>query len=203
MRYQIPLLTWASLFLALLLTGCAQPELKPASYQGQAPTYIIGPGDTVDIFVWGNEELSISVPVRPDGMITTPLVEDVPASGKTSTQLARDMEKRLKKYIKNPIVTVIVTDFVGRFSEQIRVVGEAQTPQSIAYRQNMTLLDVIIEVGGLTEFAAGNRASIVRKVDGKQKQFSVRLDDLVKNGDISANVDVFPGDILIIPESWF
>jgi len=187
----------------LITVGCSSPKLESASYSVKAPAYVIGPGDTVDIFVWGNEELSASVPVRPDGKITTPLVEDVEASGKTPSQLARTMEQRLKRYIKNPIVTVIVTDFVGRQSEQIRVIGKAQKPQAIPYTENMTLLDVIIAVGGLTEFAAGNSARIIREVNGEQKEFGVRLNDLVKYGDISKNVDMQPGDILIIPESFF
>ena len=184
--------------------GCSNHQLlEQASYSGHTPTYIIGPGDTVDIFVWGNEELSSSVPVRPDGKITTPLVEDVPASGKTPAELARLMEKRLKRYIKNPIVTVIVTTFVGRYNEQVRVVGAAETPQAIPYNENMTLLDLMIAVGGLSEFASGNSATIARKVDGELKQYSVRIDDLLKGGDLSANVDIYPGDIVIIPEAWF
>lgn len=187
----------------LLMSGCTSPKLEKASYSVKSPTYVIGPGDTVDIFVWGNEELSASVPVRPDGKITTPLVEDVQASGKTPTELARSMEQRLKRYIKNPIVTVIVTNFVGRQSEQIRVIGKAQKPQAIPYVENMTLLDVMIAVGGLTDFAAGNKATIVRNINGKQKEFRVHLDDLVKYGDITKNVDMQPGDILIIPESFF
>lgn len=187
----------------LLLAGCSNPKLESASYSLKAPEYIIGPGDTVDIFVWGNEELSAAVPVRPDGKISTPLVEDIQASGKTPTQLARTMESRLQRYIKNPIVTVIVTEFVGRHSEQIRVVGKAQEPQAIPYTENMTLLDVMIAVGGLTEFAAGNSSTLVRVVDGKQQEFNVRVKDLIDYGDISANVDMQPGDILIIPESWF
>ncbi len=186
-----------------LIVGCSNPKLESASHSVTAPAYIIGPGDTVNIFVWGNEELSATVPVRPDGKITTPLVEDVQASGKTPTQLARAMEKRLQRFIKNPIVTVLVTEFVGRHSEQIRVIGKAQEPQTIPYSENMTLLDVMIAVGGLSEFAAGNRATIVRVINGEQKEFNVRVSDLVKYGDISANVDMRPGDILIIPESWF
>lgn len=190
-------------FLALL-TGCASyPTLKSASYAGEAPMYLIGPGDSVNVFVWGNPDLSATVPVRPDGRITTPLIEDVQASGKTPTQLAREMEKRLARYIRNPVVTVIVTGFVGLYSEQIRVVGEAAKPQSIPYRENITLLDVMIAVGGLTEFADGNRGVLVRTVNGKRHQYTVRLDDLLKNGDISANVDMLPGDVLIIPEAWF
>ncbi len=195
------------MLLALLLGGCASKGGGAADAglddAAPAPQYIIGPGDNINIFVWGNNELSASVPVRPDGRITTPLVEDVQASGKTPSQLAREMESHLKRYIKNPVVTVIVTGFVGRFSEQIRVVGEATQPQAIPYRERMTLLDVMIQVGGLTEFASGNRASIVRTVDGEQRQIKVRLNDLIRDGDISANVLMQPGDILIIPESWF
>ena len=153
--------------------------------------------------------------VRPDGKITTPLVEDLQASGKTPTQLARDLEKALETYIRQPIVTVIIADGIGPYSEQIRVIGrpgcsgrsgwsghQATHPQAIAYRQKMTLLDVMIAVGGLTEFADGNNTRFVRIVDGKQKEYRVRVDDLL-NGDITANVDMLPGDILIMPESWF
>ena len=141
----------------------------------------------------------MSVPVRPDGKITVPLVEDLPALGRTSTQLARDIEKRLAKYIRDPVVTVIVTGFNGPYNQQIRVVGEAAKPQALPYRQNMTVLDVMIAVGGLTDFADGNDASILR--DGKQ--YRVRLSDLIRRGDVSANVEMKPGDVLIIPQSWF
>jgi len=141
--------------------------------------------------------------VRPDGKITMPLVEDLPASGKTPTELARDTEAVLATYIRDPVVTVIVTGFVGPYSQQVRVVGEAVNPQAIAYREKMSVLDVMIAVGGLTEFAAGNRASIVRRVGGEPQQFGVRLDDLIREGDISANVTMLPGDTLIIPETWF
>jgi polysaccharide export outer membrane protein len=144
----------------------------------------------------------MSVPVRPDGMIAGPLIEDMPAMGKTPTALARDMEKALGTFIRDPVVTVIVTNFVGTQSEQIRVVGEAAKPQALPYKQNMTLLDVMIAVGGLTDFADGNGASILRATEGN-KQYSVRLNDLIRRGDISANVDVRPGDVLIIPQSWF
>jgi polysaccharide export outer membrane protein len=145
----------------------------------------------------------MSVPVRPDGKITTPLVEDLPAAGKTSTQLARDIEKSLAKFIQQPVVTVIVTGFVGNYSEQIRVIGQAAKPQALSYRRNMTLMDVLIAVGGVTEFASGNRASVIRTVDGQQQKLNVRLDDLIKDGDISANVQMRPGDVLVIPESFF
>ncbi len=165
--------------------------------------YLIGPGDNVNITVWRNPEVSMTVPVRPDGKITTPLVEDLPASGKTPSQLARDIEKQLGKYIQDPIVTVIVTGFVGPYSEQIRVIGQAAKPQALPYRENMTIMDVLIMVGGITDFAAGNKASILRNVGGTQQQLGVRLDDLLKDGDVSANVPMRPGDVLVIPESFF
>ncbi|GMQ86804.1 MAG: polysaccharide export protein [Gammaproteobacteria bacterium] len=168
-----------------------------------SPNYIIGAGDSVEIFVWRNVELSAGVTVRPDGKITTPLIEDVPASGKTPTQLARDMEKELEVYVKNPVVTVMVNGFAGPYSEQIRVVGQASNPQALPYRDQMSLLDLMIAVGGLTEFADGNESKVVRVVDGNWQEFGVRIDDLINGADISANVYMLPGDILIIPESWF
>ena len=193
----------AAAALALLLTGCATRTPPPPQTQVTNPDYLIGPGDSVSIMVWRNPEVSMSVPVRPDGKITTPLVEDLPAAGKTSTELARDIEKALAKFIQQPVVTVIVTNFIGNFSEQIRVIGQAAKPQALAYRRDMSLMDVLIAVGGVTEFAAGNRASVIRTVDGKQQKFNVRLDDLIKEGDISANMPMRPGDVLIIPESFF
>lgn len=167
------------------------------------PNYIIGAGDTLRIFVWGNAELSGEIPVRPDGRITTPLVEDIVASGKTPTKLAREMEQKLKRYMKKPVVTVTVTQFVGRFTEQIRVVGEVTNPRTLPYRESITVLDVIIEVGGLTDFAAGNRATIARTVNGKTKNIRVKLEDLLEDGDVSANLYMQPGDVLFIPEAWF
>lgn len=189
------------------LSGCATTDYPPLE-GGPAPTqvtpdYLVGAGDSVEIFVWRNPELSSNVTVRPDGKITTPLIEDVPASGKTPTQLARDMEQELAVYVKNPVVTVMVSGFIGPYSEQIRVVGQAASPRALPYRDQMTLLDLIIEVGGLTDFADGDRSSIVRVVDGEWKQFGVRIDSLINGADISANAYVLPGDILIIPESWF
>lgn len=157
----------------------------------------------MDVIVWRNPEVSMAVPVRPDGKITTPLVEDLPASGKTSTQLARDIEQALSKYIQQPVVTVVVTEFVGPYTEQIRVIGEATKPQALPYREEMTLMDVLIAVGGITDFAAGNKARIIRNIEGKQQQFRVRLDDLIRDGDISANVPMRQGDVLVIPESFF
>ena len=189
---------------ALALGGCATHRGgQPIETQVADSQYLIGPGDSVNIIVWRNPEVSMSVPVRPDGKITTPLVEDLPAAGKTSTALARDIEKALSKYIQQPVVTVIVTNFVGNYNEQIRVIGQATKPQALPYRRDMSLMDVMIAVGGTTEFAAGNRAKLIRNVDGKQQQFNVRLDDLIKDGDISANVPMRPGDVLVIPESFF
>ncbi len=189
----------------LVLGGCATRSLPAPPMDAALPShdYLIGPGDSVNITVWRNPEVSQTVPVRPDGKITTPLVEDLPASGKTATQLARDIEKVLGKYIQQPVVTVIVTGFVGPYTEQIRVIGQAAKPQALPYRQDMSLMDVIIAVGGITEFASGNKATIVRLVDGKQQTFGVRVADLIRQGDISANTAMRPGDVLIIPESFF
>ena len=189
----------------MLLHGCAsnsEPENVDLS-NVKTPLYLIGAGDTLNIFVWGNTDLSGEFIVRPDGRITTPLVEDVTASGKTPSQLARDMEQRLSRYIKNPVVTVTVTQFVGRHDEQIRVVGEVTNPLTLPYREHVTVLDVVIAAGGLTEFAAGNRATIVRNIGGKSKRIPVRLKDLVEDGDLTANTRMYPGDVLFIPEAWF
>jgi len=189
--------------ISLLMAACAtQYPAAPAAAASADYNYIIGPGDSLSIVVWRNPELSMSVPVRPDGKITTPLVEDLPAMGKDASTLARDVEKALAKYIRDPIVTVIVTGFVGPYSEQIRVVGEAAKPQILPFKQKMSLLDVMIAVGGITDFADGNKASILRTAEGG-KQYSVRLKDLLKRGDVSANVDMRPGDVLIIPQGWF
>lgn len=189
---------------ALALSGCASVSFPPAPAMVASPgyNYVIGPGDAVNIVVWRNPELSMSVPVRPDGKIAAPLVEDLVAMGKDATTLARDIEKELGKYIRDPVVTVIVTAFVGPYSEQIRVIGEAAKPQTLPYKQKMTLLDVMIAVGGLTDFADGNATKILRTAEG-DKQYSVRVKDLVKRGDVSANVEMKPGDVLIIPRSWF
>ena len=182
-------------------TGSAIPP-APVSAASSSYNYIIGPGDTVNIVVWRNPELSMTVPVRPDGKIAAPLVEDLVAMGKDATTLARDIEKELGAYIRDPVVTVVVTQFVGPYSEQIRVVGEAGKPQTLPYKQKMTLLDVMIAVGGLTDFADGNATTLLRGSEG-DKQYSVRVGDLIKRGDVSANVDMKPGDVLIIPRSWF
>jgi len=188
----------------LALAACSSVNLPPAPATAQTAdySYIIGAGDNVNIIVWRNPELSLSVPVRPDGKVSAPLVDELVAQGKTPPELARDIEKKLATYVRDPVVTVIVTGFVGPFSEQIRVVGEAARPLFLPYKQKMTLLDVMIAVGGLTDFADGNRAIIQRTSDGN-KQYSVRLKDLIKRGDTSANVEMRPGDILIIPQSLF
>jgi polysaccharide biosynthesis/export protein len=202
-------LGWAAtglMGLVLGLGGCGGTVYPPLSRQGNAidtPPYLVGPGDTVNVVVWRNPELSMSISVSPDGKISTPLVEDLPASGKTATQLARDIEKVLAKYVQSPVVTVIVTNFVGPYHQQVRVIGEAAKPQALAYREYMTLLDVMIAVGGITDFADGNKASILRTGGGKTQQFGVRLKDLVRGGDLSANVAMRPGDVLIIPQSLF
>jgi len=197
------------IFLTYAISGCSTLTLPPATVH-QSNTvdvssykYLIGAGDVVNIFVWRNPEVSGTFVVRPDGMITTSLVEDIPVSGKTPTELARSIEEILATYLREPVVTVTVNNFVGPISEQIRVIGEASEPKSINYIQQMTLLDVMIQVGGLTEFADGNDAILVRIENGLQKQYEIYIEDLIKNGEIGANVDVLPGDIIVIPETWF
>jgi polysaccharide biosynthesis/export protein len=197
---------------AMLLAGCAgggRPELPPAGFVGGADVpneeYIIGPLDQLQVFVWRNPELSAKVQVRPDGRITTPLISDMPAVGKTPAMLAADIKIALSEYIRDPIVSVIVENFSGTSSQQIRIVGATEKPASIPYRANMTILDALIAVGGLSEYAAGNRARLVRfdRASGRQREYSLRLSDLMKNGDTSANVRLEPGDVIIIPESMF
>jgi polysaccharide export outer membrane protein len=185
-----------------LAAGCS--SLPPAPQKAATPNfaYQIGPGDVLEISVWRNPELSSRGPVRPDGRITSPLIEDMVAVGKTQAELAREIEERLKKYILDPTVTVLITQFVGNSQHQVRVVGQAARPAALPYRQGMTLLDVMITVGGITEFASGNRAVLIRQAEGN-KQYSVRLTDLLKGGDVSANVEVVPGDVVMIPEGMF
>jgi len=189
------------------LAGCGTNPNANLTPEQQAATpdyeYLIGPGDTMEVFVWGNPDLSTTVVVKPDGKITTRLVENIEASGKTASQLARDIEKAYSQYVKSAVVSVIVNNFVGVPYQQVRVVGEAQKPLAVPYRKHMTVLDAMIEVGGLTDFASGNKAVLVRNFEGKREVLQLRLDDLLKDGDISANAPMYPGDIVIIPESWF
>jgi len=197
----------------LALAGCAGsasgPELPPASFvslqEGPGEEYIIGPLDELTVFVWRNPELGAKVQVRPDGRITTPLITDMPAVGKTPSMLAEDLRLQLSQYIEEPLVSVIINKFAGTFSQQVRIVGATEKPASIPYRANMTLLDAMIAVGGLSEFAAGNRARLIRfdKQAGKQQEFALRLGDLLKKGESKANVMLKPGDVIIIPESMF
>jgi polysaccharide export outer membrane protein len=195
------------IFPIFILSSCAlfwpHSSLEGEEIAVAEHDYLIGPGDDVDIIVWRNPEVSMSVQVRPDGKITSPLVEDLAASGKTSTQLARDIEEALTKYIQQPVVTIIVRRFIGPYNEQVRVVGEASEPKALAYRENMTVMDVMIAVGGLTDFADGNGTMLIRTINGEKQEFRIRLHDLLRDGDISANVQMQQGDILVIPESFF
>jgi polysaccharide biosynthesis/export protein len=214
-RLAKPLAAWAVLALLAACTGPGVPAGGAAA--GAAPgsdavssanasgsQYVIGAGDQLGISVYRAPELSVpSIPVRPDGRISMPLIPDIVAAGKTPTQLGQEIEKRLKEYVKDPIVTVMVSGFIGPFSRQVRIIGAATEPMAIPYRDNMTVLDVMIATKGLTKFASGNRAFIVRNVDGNRETIHVRLDDLLRNGDIDQNVEMRPGDTLIIPESWF
>lgn len=202
----------ALLCVALILCGCSAPQAltteqvaaaNEAAESAPPSEYKIGPGDTLQVFVWRNPELSVTVPVRPDGKISIPLVDDLRATGRSPTELAQEIKARLGTYIRDPEVTVIITGFVGNFDQQVRVIGQATKPQALPYRRNMTLLDVMIQVGGLTDFAAGNRAKIVRRVEGTQSEIPVRLDDLLRGGDVGADMAMYPGDILIVPEAWF
>ena len=191
---------------ALILSGCESgPTLPPAAVGSDKPAseYLIGPGDKLAIFVWRNPELSVSVPVRPDGRISLPLAENIVAIGKTPDTLAREIEEKLKKYISDPIVTVMVNDFSGPFAQQVRIIGEAVQPRALPYRANMTVLDAMIEVGGLTKYASGNRATLVRHVDSSQETYSIHLDSLINDGKIEDNVALKPGDIIIIPQRYF
>lgn len=223
---------------SIIISGCVQyPPLTDRDVPSSDYTYLIGPGDELSVFVWGNPDISTAVPVRPDGKITVPLVEDVVATGKTSYDLARELEKKYKVFVKEPQVVVMVTAFQGMDQQQIRVVGQinsnsgGQSSQlfgqsssissgqstgssgnqgnsrysgtTIPYEKGMTLLDLMIKIGTIGQYADGNRASVIRNVNGKPRQFSVRLDDLIENGDMKANVKMAPGDILIIPEAFF
>ncbi len=198
----------------LLTVGCAQlnqinplaNHLEPAPRESATAkdwVYRIGPGDSLQIFVWRHQDLSTSVQVRPDGRFSTALIKEHIATGKTPPELANEIEELLSEYVRDPLVTVFVGGFVGEYYDQVRVVGEAAQPRAIPYRRGMTVLDMLIQVGGLTEYAAGNRTVLVRYSEGGEKEYGLRLTDLISDGDISANVAMEPGDILIIPEAWF
>lgn len=192
--------------LLFLLSACSVSPPLPSVAADEpltVPTYVIGPLDQLNVFVWRSPEVSGTVVVRPDGRVTLPLVEDLAAAGKTPNQLARDIEEVLSEYIVDAVVTVSVVNFRGPFGQQIRVVGEATEPQAIPYLSQMSILDVMIQVGGLTEFADGNATKLIREVDGETREYTVRLEDLLKDGDVTANVRVLPGDIIIIPETFF
>ena len=195
----------AALAVALLLAACGTNRYPPAPASASSSgdyAYKIGPLDSINIIVWRNPELSTTVPVRPDGKISTALVPEMQAAGLTAEQLSQSLKTAMSQYIRDPVVSVVVTTFQGASTETIRIIGEATKPQAIPFRQGMTLLDVMIQVGGLTDFADGNGAVLVRGSEGG-KQYSVRLKDLLKRGDISANVDVRPGDVIIVPQGWF
>ena len=203
----------SSAVISLALSGCAGgssgPQLPAAAFvamqEGPGEDYIIGPLDELTIFVWRNPELGAKVQVRPDGRVTTPLITDMPAVGKTPKMLADDITLQLSQFIQDPLVSVIVNKFAGTYSQQVRVIGATGKPASLPYRANMTLLDAMIAVGGLSEYAAGNRAKLIRfdKETGKQAEYGLRLGDLLKRGDSKANVMLMPGDVIIIPESQF
>jgi polysaccharide export outer membrane protein len=184
----------------------AAPSVAPVTPAVPAvavsPNYIIGPGDTLQVYIWRNPELTSTVPVRPDGKISTPLVEDMIAVGKTPSELARDIEKVLSEFVRSPQVNVIVTEPKSTFS-QVKVIGQVSTPQALAYRDGMTVLDAILAVGGLAPFAAGNRAKVIRTQDGKRQEFKVKLDNVVNKGDMATNIALKPGDVLVVPESVF
>lgn len=211
-KSHFPALMASAATMALALSGCAttEPELPPAAFvsmqEGPSQEYIIGPLDELTIHVWRNPELGAEkIQVRPDGRITTPLVTDMPAVGKTPAMLAEDIRLQLSQYIEDPLVSVIVTKFAGTFSQQVRIVGATEKPASIPFRANMTVLDAMIAVGGLSEFAAANHAKLIRfdKQSGKQRTYGLRLGDLLRKGDSKANVMLQPGDVIIIPESMF
>ncbi len=199
---------------AMVMTGCAGgvgsgQQLPPASFnpqlEGPGEEYVIGPLDQLTVFVWRNPDLGGRVQVRPDGRISIPLIADLPAVGKTPTMLAQDIRLQLSRYINDPIVSVIVNEFSGTYSQQVRIIGATEQPAAIPFRANMTLLDAMIAVGGLNEYAAGNRARLVRtnRGTGRQNEYALRINDLIRRGDTSANVRLQPGDVIIIPESAF
>ena len=194
-------LLFCLLAFGFVATGFAAEPAVPAA-PAVSPDYIIGPGDVLQVFVWRNPELTTTIPVRPDGKISTPLVEDMVAVGKNPSALARDIERVLAEYVKSPQVNVIVTQPVSAYS-QVKVMGQVLRPQALAYRDGMTVLDAVLATGGLAQFAAGNRAKILRSVGGKPTEIPVKLGKLLEGGDLSQNLSLKPGDVLLIPESRF
>lgn len=190
--------------LALLVAGCGTTG-APSEELGQTESgdYVIGAGDTLQIHVRDNPDLSVSMPVRPDGKVSVPMVRDVEAAGRTTSELADNLEERLSQYIRDPMVTVMVTDFVGTYDDRVRIIGQAVQPQAIPYREGMTVLDAVIQVGGLNQFAAGNRAQLVRGQGEDSQKYRIRLNDLLNDGDIRQNHTLRPGDIIVIPEAFF
>lgn len=195
--------------LSVTLSGCAfwldkaPVGPKAAEIYTGAPEYAIGPGDTLQVFVWRNAELSVTVPVRPDGRFSMPLLQDVQAAGKTPTQVSDEIKRGLTEFVRDPMVTVIVQTVTGVGQGKVSVIGEAALPKSVSFRAGLTLLDVMVEVGGLTQFANGNDARLVRVTNGKPKEYRIRVADLMRGGDTSANVELAPGDVIRIPERWF
>ncbi len=203
--------------IALFLMSCSYPRLDDTNELPSDYTYKIGPGDSIEIFVWDNPDISRSVTVRPDGKINTPLLDDLIASNKTPDELARDIEEGLAKYVREPLVAVMVNGFNGVYQQQVRIIGQISggggggssrgggrySARSVPYTKEMTLLDLMIQIGGIGTFGDGNRSSIIRKIDGENQQFGVKIDDLIEDGDLSANVKILPGDILIVPEAFF
>ncbi len=204
LRGKVSIVASVLALLGVSACGSRAPDQLAARAPSPSPSYLIGPGDVISIFVYQAPQLSVpSLPVRPDGRISMPLIPDIAAAGKTPTALAKDIEGKLKEYVKQPNVSVIVSGFVGPLDRQIRVIGEATEPLAIPYRDGITLLDVMIQTKGLTRYASGNSASIVRTAGGKRQTIKVRLSDLLRDGDIDQNVAMLPGDTLIIPQSWF
>lgn len=213
MRIQTIIIAAAALLLGACASGggvkstqelaAASPTSTDADAAKAGPDYLIGPQDSLEVFVWRAPELSTKVTVRPDGRISTPLVNDMVATGKTPSKLAQDLENALKEYVKTPQVTVIVSQFNSTFDQQVRVIGEAQKPTALPYQSGMTVLDVMVAVGGLTEYAAGNRATLIRGKGESKQSYRLKLDDLMRKGRIAANVPVLPGDVILIPESRF
>ena len=203
----------ATLALSLVLAACAggpfggapkdPPAVSGPEDYSVTPDYVVGPLDRLEIFVWRSEDLTSNVTVRPDGRISTPLIDDLVAAGKTPAELAREIEGRLSVYVKDPEVTVLVNDFTSTYEQQVRVLGAAQQPQAFSHRAGMTVLDVMVAVGGLTDLAAGNRAVLIRGRGSDRSTYRLRLDDMLRRGDIRTNAPVFPGDVIVVPERRF